>query len=145
MARLCISLPEDLAYLVRCTVEAGQYASVSEVVREALREWRAAHPATEAAANDIDPPVRLWGIGRFALRGSFRRRTLQGAVAFTLGLPDWCKDPNEALREVQLQLAGCWKKKLELIHFDQMQDLAEWTVVYEAALPGSDTESSSTS
>lgn len=38
--RLTITLPSDMAMLVKSAVEAGDYASSSEVVREALRDWK---------------------------------------------------------------------------------------------------------
>ena len=38
--RLSITLPAEMAASLRQTVEGGQYASASEVIREALREWR---------------------------------------------------------------------------------------------------------
>lgn len=38
--RLTITLPTDMAALVKGAVDAGGYASTSEVVREALRDWR---------------------------------------------------------------------------------------------------------
>ena len=38
--RLSITLPAEMAASLRQTVEGGQYASTSEVIREALREWR---------------------------------------------------------------------------------------------------------
>ena len=37
--RLTITLPADMASLVKDAVADGQYASASEVVREALRDW----------------------------------------------------------------------------------------------------------
>ncbi len=37
--RMTITMPAELAAVVRKTVEAGEYASTSEVIREALREW----------------------------------------------------------------------------------------------------------
>ena len=36
---ITISLPPEMAAMVRQTVENGAYSSVSEVVREALRDW----------------------------------------------------------------------------------------------------------
>ncbi|MEY2926611.1 MAG: hypothetical protein RL367_1088 [Pseudomonadota bacterium] len=36
---ITISLPPEMAAMVRKTVENGAYSSVSEVVREALRDW----------------------------------------------------------------------------------------------------------
>ena len=38
--RLTITLPSDMAALVKGAVEGGDYASNSEVVREALRDWK---------------------------------------------------------------------------------------------------------
>ncbi len=38
--RLTITLPRDMAALVRRAVDDGDYASGSEVVREALRDWK---------------------------------------------------------------------------------------------------------
>jgi len=38
--RLTITLPAIMANAVRNAVEGGDYASTSEVIREALRDWR---------------------------------------------------------------------------------------------------------
>jgi antitoxin ParD1/3/4 len=38
--RLTITLPADMAGLVKGAVEDGDYASTSEVIREALRDWK---------------------------------------------------------------------------------------------------------
>jgi antitoxin ParD1/3/4 len=38
--RLTIALPSEMALLVKSAVESGEYASVSEVLREALRAWK---------------------------------------------------------------------------------------------------------
>lgn len=38
--RLTITLPSDMAAVVRGAVDGGDYASSSEVVREALRDWK---------------------------------------------------------------------------------------------------------
>ncbi len=37
--KISIALPAEMVALVRRAVEAGEYASSSEVVRDALREW----------------------------------------------------------------------------------------------------------
>jgi antitoxin ParD1/3/4 len=37
--RISITLPAEMAANLRQTVERGQYASASEIIREALREW----------------------------------------------------------------------------------------------------------
>ncbi len=38
--RLTITMPPELAAVVRQAVETGDYASTSEVVRAALRDWK---------------------------------------------------------------------------------------------------------
>jgi antitoxin ParD1/3/4 len=38
--RLTITLPAEMAGLVKGAVEEGDYASTSEVIREALRDWK---------------------------------------------------------------------------------------------------------
>jgi antitoxin ParD1/3/4 len=37
--KLSIALPTEMAALVRSAVDLGEYASNSEVIRDALREW----------------------------------------------------------------------------------------------------------
>lgn len=41
--RLTITLPAEMATTVRDVVAGGEYASTSEVIREALRDWVRAH------------------------------------------------------------------------------------------------------
>jgi antitoxin ParD1/3/4 len=38
--RMTITMPSDMAAIVKAAVDGGDYASTSEVVREALREWK---------------------------------------------------------------------------------------------------------
>ncbi|MGB6611569.1 MAG: ribbon-helix-helix protein, CopG family [Acidobacteriaceae bacterium] len=40
MERLTITLPSEMAGMVKGVVDEGDYASTSEVIREALREWK---------------------------------------------------------------------------------------------------------
>ena len=47
--RLTVTLTAEMAEDVRGAVEAGDYASSSEVVREALREWRDKRTARDLA------------------------------------------------------------------------------------------------
>ena len=42
-AKISISLTDEHAHLVNEAVASGDYASSSEVIREALRDWRAKH------------------------------------------------------------------------------------------------------
>ncbi|MFZ1318393.1 MAG: type II toxin-antitoxin system ParD family antitoxin [Candidatus Nitrotoga sp.] len=37
--RVTITMPSDMAAIVKAAVEHGDYASTSEVVRDALRDW----------------------------------------------------------------------------------------------------------
>ena len=39
--RMTITMPAEMAAVVKGAVEGGDYASSSEVVREALRDWKA--------------------------------------------------------------------------------------------------------
>ena len=39
--RITITMPSEMATVVKEAVEEGDYASTSEVVREALRDWKA--------------------------------------------------------------------------------------------------------
>jgi antitoxin ParD1/3/4 len=58
--KISIALPADMAALVRSAVEASDYASISDVIREALREWKARRAARSDAISEIR---RLWGDG----------------------------------------------------------------------------------
>lgn len=40
MERLTITLPADMADVIKGAVEDGDYASSSEVIREAVRDWK---------------------------------------------------------------------------------------------------------
>ncbi len=55
MERITITLTTEIAALVRGAVETGDYASSSEIIREALRDWRekrltAAHQSAQMRA-----------------------------------------------------------------------------------------------
>jgi antitoxin ParD1/3/4 len=39
--RLTVTMPADMAAAIKTAVAGGDYASTSEVVREALRDWKA--------------------------------------------------------------------------------------------------------
>ncbi len=79
--RLTITLPSDMAAVVRGAVEGGDYASSSEVVREALRDWKMKRAVRlkemEALKADIDKGladlaegrVKNFDAGRIIARG----------------------------------------------------------------------------
>ncbi|MGV6873407.1 type II toxin-antitoxin system ParD family antitoxin [Pseudochelatococcus sp. B33] len=84
--RLSITLPADMARLIRQKVEEGHYASNSEVIREAVRTWqereqiRIAHLDTiraRIAEADTDPRPSLT---EEEVERHFRRR-LEKALA----------------------------------------------------------------
>ena len=70
LARLTITMPGDLAAVVKAAVAGGEYASTSEVMREALREWklrRAVQSEKLAALKaDIDKGLADVAAGRVA-------------------------------------------------------------------------------
>jgi len=39
LERITVTMPEEMAAKLRAAVESGEYATTSEVVREALRDW----------------------------------------------------------------------------------------------------------
>lgn len=51
--KISVALPTDMLELVRKAVEAGDYATTSEVIREALREWKARRESREEALAEV--------------------------------------------------------------------------------------------
>jgi antitoxin ParD1/3/4 len=39
LERITVTMPEEMAAKMRAAVETGEYATTSEIVREALRDW----------------------------------------------------------------------------------------------------------
>jgi antitoxin ParD1/3/4 len=66
--RMTITMPAEMAAVVRAAVDGGDYASTSEVVRDALRDWktrRALHAQELAALKaDIDQGLADVAAGR---------------------------------------------------------------------------------
>ena len=63
--KLSIALTPEMAAAVRQAVASGEYASASEVIREALRLWKA-HEA--ARAREVEELRRAWRRGSKAGR-----------------------------------------------------------------------------
>lgn len=59
--RLSIALPAPMADVVRRAVEDGEYASASEVIRDALRLWELRRHLRE---RDLDLLRRRWDEGK---------------------------------------------------------------------------------
>jgi antitoxin ParD1/3/4 len=58
--KLSVAVTPEMAALMRQAVEAGEYASTSEVVRDAMREWRARRDERAKALEELG---RLWDEG----------------------------------------------------------------------------------
>jgi antitoxin ParD1/3/4 len=58
--KLSIALTTEMARLVRGAVESGEYASNSDVVLEALREWEKRRALRQ---DDVEELRRLWAEG----------------------------------------------------------------------------------
>ena len=60
VAKISVALTPKMARWVRDAVSSGDYASGSEVIREALREWRMRRSLSPQDRNDL---ARLWREG----------------------------------------------------------------------------------
>ena len=56
--RLTITVPAEMAATVRQAVSGGDYASTSEVVREALRDWTRHHDAERRELDALREAIR---------------------------------------------------------------------------------------
>lgn len=59
--KVSVALTPEMAAMMRRAVETGEYASASEVMREALREWKHRRIQRERAVDELG---RLWDEGR---------------------------------------------------------------------------------
>lgn len=59
--KISVSMTPQQADLVRAAVDSGAYASGSEVIREAMRDWAA---KWEIRKDDIDRLRKLWDDGK---------------------------------------------------------------------------------
>ena len=58
--KLSVTLTPEMAGMVRRAVDGGEYASTSEVIREALREWKLRRTGRDDAIEELR---RLWDEG----------------------------------------------------------------------------------
>ncbi len=56
--RMTITMPAEMAETLRQTVAGGEYASTSEVVREALRDWARARDAERRELEELRSAIR---------------------------------------------------------------------------------------
>ncbi|MCQ9156826.1 type II toxin-antitoxin system ParD family antitoxin [Acidomonas methanolica] len=57
--RMTITVPSEMAAILRQTVDGGEYASASEVVREALREWMRRRDTERRDLDALREAIRL--------------------------------------------------------------------------------------
>ncbi|QGM96696.1 type II toxin-antitoxin system ParD family antitoxin [Methylocystis parvus] len=58
--KISVAITSEMAAMMREVVETGEYASASEVMREALRDWRLRRRQREQAVDELR---RLWDEG----------------------------------------------------------------------------------
>lgn len=58
LERLTITMSADMAATLRATVEGGEYASTSEIIREAVREWTRARDQDRLALEELRAAIR---------------------------------------------------------------------------------------
>jgi len=58
--KISVALTPEMAAMMREVVEAGEYASASEVMREALREWKQRRTSRQRAIEELGG---LWDAG----------------------------------------------------------------------------------
>jgi antitoxin ParD1/3/4 len=67
--KISIALTSEIATVVRDAVSSGEYASSSEVVREALREWKLKRTLLQSDINELRS---LWTEGLASGRGTMQ-------------------------------------------------------------------------
>jgi antitoxin ParD1/3/4 len=60
--RMTITMPPEMAATLRSAVEGGEYASTSEIVREAIRDWTRARDSERRDLDMLREAIRT-GIG----------------------------------------------------------------------------------
>jgi antitoxin ParD1/3/4 len=58
LERITVTMPEEMAAKMRAAVEAGEYATTSEIVREALRDWSDYQERRQAALEKLRVLIR---------------------------------------------------------------------------------------
>ena len=74
--KMSVALTQEMAEMVRQAVETGEYATSSEVVREALRDWKHRRDFNQTGLEELR---RLWTEGLHS--GPGRYTTIQEIIA----------------------------------------------------------------
>ena len=53
LENITVTLPEEMAAKMRAAIASGEYATTSEIVRDAMREWSAAQVRNLRTAQDL--------------------------------------------------------------------------------------------
>jgi antitoxin ParD1/3/4 len=69
VAKVSITLTQEMAALIATAVETGEYATTSEVIREALREWNLRRSVLQQEREHIQ---KLWAEGIASGPGRFK-------------------------------------------------------------------------
>jgi antitoxin ParD1/3/4 len=56
--KISIALPAEMAAMIKAVVKNGEYASSSEVIRDALRSWKFERAAREAALAELRSEIQ---------------------------------------------------------------------------------------
>lgn len=56
--RITVTVPAEMAATLRSTVEGGEYATTSEIVREALRDWSKVRDADRRELEELRELIR---------------------------------------------------------------------------------------
>ncbi|MFM9889453.1 MAG: type II toxin-antitoxin system ParD family antitoxin [Rickettsiales bacterium] len=59
LERITIAMPAEMAAMLRATVERGEYASTSEIIREALRDWNRKQENYERDLAELREAIRV--------------------------------------------------------------------------------------
>jgi antitoxin ParD1/3/4 len=58
LERITVTMPEEMAAKMRAAVESGEYATTSEIVREALRDWNDHQERRQASLEKLRALIR---------------------------------------------------------------------------------------
>lgn len=59
LERITVAMPAEMVATLRHTVEEGHYASTSEIIREALRDWTRKHDQEQRDLTDLREAMRI--------------------------------------------------------------------------------------
>ena len=79
--RMTITMPSEMAATLRQSVDGGEYASTSEVVREALREWMRRRDTDRRDLDALREAIRLGDESGSSIPGETVFAELRDAIA----------------------------------------------------------------